>query len=578
MKRYSRNMIAVMACTMAPIMAFAQGPTLPDADMLIREVRDYVDRILVNAGDHYRGDAATPLLADGLNPHDGTQLSWVFPDGRSAVLSNFSAQQNFLRVLTGLSALTGTSAYRQRAVDLVRYHFDHYQDAGGLLIWGGHRFIDLKTLQPEGPSEKEQVHELKNAYPYYDLMFEVDTPATVRMIRAFWQAHVHNWRTLETSRHGEYGLGPGKGWEHEFEQPPPFQATKGLSFLNTGNDLIYAGLKLYQRENEAGALRWAQRLAQQYVLARDPGTGLGVYQFTQPLKRDTSKDDNDTHSKFGDRAQRQFGPEFGPNALEGNMLLKGKTSTLYAENALMQLQAAQDLGAVGQDLLTWTLDGLKAFAKHAYQPQTNTFTPMLADGRDLSGYVLPRDGYYGKRGQVLEPYVAGGEFMLSYARAYRVDQDPVLWKVVRGIASAQGLGDLGSQPGHGMKLNIETDNDDPRAIFVLLDLYAASRRQEYLTLARAVAGNILDKRLHHGYFMPGPDYQYANIDAIEPYALLALAGVLADKPDAMPTFLNGAGFTEGAHRMPDGGKRVATRDFELFALKVGESLRPNGRK
>lgn len=133
------------------------------------------------------------------------------------------------------------------------------------------------------------------------------------------------------------------------------------------------------------------------MLPRDKATGLGVYQFTQALKRDETTDDADTHSKYGDRAQRQFGPEFGPTALEGNMMLKGRTSTIYSENALMQLQLGKDLGAEGKELLTWTTDGLKAFAKYAYNESDNTFRPMLANGKDLSNYVLPRDGYYGKK-------------------------------------------------------------------------------------------------------------------------------------------------------------------------------------
>lgn len=81
------------------------------------------------------------------------------------------------------------------------------------------------------------------------------------------------------------------------------------------------------------------------------------------------------------------------------MLLKGRTSTLYSENALMQLALAKQLGNDGNDLKKWTLDGLKAFATYAYDEPTNSFRPMLANGTDLSDYVLKRDGYYGKKTQ-----------------------------------------------------------------------------------------------------------------------------------------------------------------------------------
>lgn len=557
--------------------AFAYSAAYADSQRLAA-VKTFADTVLDKAGDRYHGNAPSPLLANGIDPRTGQQVEWVFPDGRHSVLSNFSAQQNLMRVLVGLSNLTGDDKYKQRAQEMVRYYFDHYQDKSGLLIWGGHRFVDLKTLQPEGPSEKDRVHELKNAYPYYELMFAVDKPATARFIRGFWNAHVYNWKTMETSRHGEYGKAMGKLWENNFTQQPPFFATKGLSFLNAGNDLIYSASMLYEYNHETGALVWAKRLAQQYVLPRDKKTDLGVYQFTQALKRAETTDDSDTNSKYGDRAQRQFGPEFGPDALEGNMLLKGRTSTIYSENALMQLSLAASLGADGAEIKKWTLDGLKAFAHYAYNPGDNTFRPLLANGTDLSNYTLARDGYYGKKGTVLKPYPAGSDFLLSYARAYTLEQDGALWDVARGIAKGQGLGDVGDMNGEHIKVDLATRNSDPYAIFALIDLWQATKRPAYLDIAQKVADNILAHHRLNGFFVDSPDIQYASIDNISPYALLALEATLQKKTDAVAPFLNGSGFTEGAYRMPDGSARVSTRDNELFALKMGEQLKPNGKK
>ena len=542
----------------------------------LNSVKTFADTVLDKAGDKYNHNV--PLLANGVDPRTGKQMEWIFPDGRTAVLSNFSAQQNLMRVLVGLSNLTGDEKYRKRAEDNVRYYFDHYQDKSGLLIWGGHRFVDLKTLQPEGPSEKEMVHELKNAYPYYDLMFAVNKPATANFIRGFWNAHVYDWKIMETSRHGEYGKKMGKLWASEFEQQPPFFATKGLSFLNAGNDLIYSASLLYQYDGERGALTWAKRLAEQYVLPRDKKTGLGVYQFTQALKRAETTDDADTHSKYGDRAQRQFGPELGADALEGNMMLKGRTSTIYSENALMQLALAKSLGADGADIKKWTLDGLKAFATYAYDESSNTFRPMLANGTDLTNYELKRDGYYGKKGSVLKAYPAGNEFLLSYARAWTLEPDPQMWKVARGIARGQGLGDIGEPGGTGSKLDLNTTNNDPYSVFALIDLAQATGNKGYLQLAEKVADNIINTRRLNGFFVEDPAFVYADIDNIAPYALLALEAALQNKPDAVAPFLNGAGFTEGAYLMADGTVRVSTRDEELFRLKEGEQLKPNGKK
>lgn len=558
------------------LISIVAGPAHAENNIRINSVKRFADTVFERTGDKYGHQ--TPLLADGINPRTGEQMLWIFPEGRTAVLSNFSAQQNFMRVLTGLTNLTGDAQYKQRAVDNVRYYFDHFQDPSGLLFWGGHRFIDLKTLKVEGPSEKERVHELKNAYPYYDLMYEVDAEKTSKFIKAFWNAHVYDWKTLETSRHGEYGKEMGKLWQHDFVQQPPFFSSKGLSFLNAGNDLIYSASLLYQHSGDTGALTWAKRLAEQYVLPRDGKTGLGVYQFTQPLKRAETTDDSDTHSKYGDRAQRQFGPEFGPAALEGNMLLKGRTRTIYSENALMQLALAKSLGNAGNEIKKWTIDGLRAFATYAYDAQKNVFRPLLANGTDLSDYVLPRDGYYGKKGTVLKAYPAGSEFLLSYARAWAMENDPALWKVIRGISMGQGLGDIGENSGINLRLNLKTTNSDPYAIFALVDLWQSTRKNDYLKLAEIIADNILKTRIVNGIFVDDPQAEYANIDNIAPYALLTLEAALQNKPDAVAPFINGSGFTEGAYRLSDGTVRYSTRDDELFKLKPGEQLKPNGKK
>ena len=114
----------------------------------LSSVKQFADVVLDKAGDRYGHHS--PLLANGVDPRTGKQMEWVFPDGKVTVLSNFSAQQNLMRVLVGLSNLTGEAKYKQRVAENIRYYFDHYQDASGLLLWGGHRFVDLKTLQPQG--------------------------------------------------------------------------------------------------------------------------------------------------------------------------------------------------------------------------------------------------------------------------------------------------------------------------------------------------------------------------------------------------------------------------------------------
>ena len=146
----------------------------------LQAVVAFADSVLKDAADRYR-PAPTPLLANGIDVFTKEQLVWHFADGKDAVLSDFTEQQNFMRVLVALTNLTGEARYKDAARANYSYYFAHFQDEGGLLRWGGHCAIDLKSLQPVGPL----IHELKNAYPFYELMYEVNPDATVRYIQGF---------------------------------------------------------------------------------------------------------------------------------------------------------------------------------------------------------------------------------------------------------------------------------------------------------------------------------------------------------------------------------------------------------
>ncbi|MDR3667591.1 MAG: hypothetical protein P4L35_12175 [Ignavibacteriaceae bacterium] len=531
----------------------------------------FADNLLKDGKDVYSGKD-TPLLVNGINVFTKEPVKWTFSNGKEVVLSDFACQQNLLRVLVSLSNLTGNEKYKSSAKNILQYMFEHFQDTGGLLQWGGHKFVDLKSLTPVGPSDKDLVHELKNVYPYYDFWYEVNPHATVNFIKAFWNAHVYNWSTLEISRHGKYGLTTGDIWNHSFEQQKPFFETRGLSFLDAGNDLIYSGLKLYEFTHDDGALLWAHRLAAQYVLCRNPKTGLGAYQFTQPRKTAEPPADSATFSLYGDRVQRQFGPEFGPNALEGTILLKKHIETIYSINALMEIQLANELGKNGEDFYKWTKDGMASLARYSYIPGKNLLRPMFSDGRDLSDLVLKRDGYNGHKGTVLKQIHAGNMLLISYSRAYMVTHDKSLWDMARSIAKGNGLGDLGSEPAKDIKLNYLTKNDDAYSVFALVDIYTQTHNSEYLNLARIVANNLVKNKFNNGYFTPGPDFIFANIDAIEPYALLTLDAAITGTPDKVPAFLNGSGFTQGEYKFPDGTVKDI-KDEYFYKLRKG-NLQP----
>ncbi|MBX3179856.1 MAG: pectate lyase [Candidatus Hydrogenedentes bacterium] len=526
----------------------------PADDHRFEAVVTFADNVLAKGRDVY-GETHTPLFVDGVHVETGEPVRWRFEDN-AWIVSNMASQQNLFRTLAGLSRLTGESRYEDAAREAIAHMFAHQRDKAGLLYWGGHQFVDLETNTNVGNFDAN-CHEFKNHFPFYELMWSVDPEKTAEFIRALWNAHILDWSRLDMNRHGAYGRSMGALWEHEFGAPEPFFEGDGLTFINAGSDLIYAGGMLHLLGEEEGALTWALRLAEQYVRARHPETKLGVYQYSQARRRaEPPEDESDprfTHSTYGDRAQRQFGPEFGAIALEGNFLRSPEG--IYAKNALMQLRLAESLGGQGAQLLEWTREGMGAYAEHAYDAETNTVKPLWADGADLTGYAIQRFGYYGSKGTVFKPATPSTDMMFSYATAYRLTGDTALWEVARGIARGHDLGELGATPGEGAALNMATDNKDPIAVFALIELHQRTGVDGYLDLARRIGDNILAANFHHGFFLPTAGHAHAKFDSLEALALLSIESVLRGKPDAVPAYNGGGGYIHGRY-----GDMGRTRD------------------
>jgi pectate lyase len=524
----------------------AQTPRLapiartPADDVRLAAVRAFADNVLTYGRDHY-GGISSPLFVDGVNVDTREPVVWRF-QGKQWIVSDLANQQILFRTFVGLSNLTGDPRYRQAAEDATRYAFEHLCRSCGLLQWGGHRYIDLNTHAPVGESD---THELKSVYPYYDLMWEVDPQATERYIKAFWNAHVLDWSTLDMNRHGGYERPLGALWAHEFRGAPPFFEGRGLTFINCGSDVVYAGAELCRLNGDTGALTWAKRLAQQYVKARDPRTHLGAYQFSQPKREREPVDDDNTSSAFGDRAHRQFGPEFGDRALEGKMLMPGQGSEIYGSATIVQLRLAEALGDAGREFLEWPHSGLRAYAKYAYDPKTNMLTAMFTDGTRLTPDDVRRPGYYSRESFRERP--AGSMLLLSYALGYRLTCDLELWRTVRAMARGCGLGEVGPRPGVRAELNLKTESSDPVALFAALEIWRTARDPAYIALARRIGDNIVARRFHHGFFLPDEDRVNARFDALEPLALLSLEAILRGTPDAVPQYSGGSGYIHGPH-------------------------------
>jgi len=512
------------------------------ADKYLQAVRVFADKVLRHGHDVY-GPKQTPLFVDGLNVDTLEPGVWRC-DGQRWILSNQASQQNLFRTLVGLSAATGDPKYRQAAADAIAYVFEHLQEPNGLLRWGGHTFYDALGDRVVGEG-KNPCHEFKHHYPYYELMWQVNPQATRRLIEGVWQGHVLRWDVLDFNRHSSYRK-PVKGdlWESEYVGGKvPFEG-QGLTFMMSGTDLAYAAAMLSRFTADERPLVWAKRLAERYMEARDPKTGLGPENF----------------SVIGnpDRMQQQF-PQFGGRFSEATVTdLYG---TRYTCCAICLLRLGEMLGPAGKEFLQWGLEDLTARASHGYDQATHSFWAMLIDGTKLSPADRKQGGYVTENW--LEKRPVDSRHYLAYAIAYKLSKNETMWRMVRSIGQALGLGDLDATAGRPGSINRPTSNSDPLVLFGLLELHEATRDNTFLDAAKKVADNILSTRLCNGFFVESKDHVFTRLDDPAPLALLHLRAAMLKLPEKPPAFWGGKGYFHGPY---DG--RGRTYDNEVIYRRL----------
>ncbi len=488
-----------------------------NVDKYLEAVKTFADNVLEHGRDTY-GPKNTPLFVDGINVDTLKPPVWK-KNGERWILSNLASQQTLMRVLDGLSAATGDPKYCNDAVAATRYAFENLRDPGGMLYWGGHWCYDALGDKEVGETK---THEFKHHYPYYELMWQVDPDATRKMVEAAWAAHVLNWDNLDFNRHGRYGGVAAGVWDHEYKGGKvPFDG-KGLTFMMSGTDLIYAAAKLSHFSGDPKPLVWAERLAKRYVDARHPETGLGSENFSNHETR---------------RMEKQF-PQFEGRFTEATVT--DIYGSRYTFCAACQLRLGETLGPNGKRFLRWGIQDLTARAKHGYDEATNSFWAMLIDGTKLSPADRNQDGYVTL--QWLDKRPADSRHFFAYALAYKLSKAALMWDMTRKIGKGLGLGDVGVRPGESAALGMDTSNSDPLVIFGLLELWEATKKMPYLDLAKKVADNALATRVHNGFFVESKDHINARFDDPLPLALLHLRAAVLDLPQKPPTYWLGRGY------------------------------------
>ncbi len=492
----------------------------PDSGAYLEPVERFAARVLQSGRDTY-GQQHTPLFVDGLQVQTLQPAVWQ-KDGETWVLCNFASQQPLMRLLDGLSTITGKAAYRTAAEDAARYTMQYLRTPNGMLNWGGHMAWDLAGDKPVG--QYRLVHELKGQQPYYSLMYRVAPEATRQLQETIWATHVLDWSLLDYNRHANADKQLRPRWTHSFadhvEVPFPAQGSN-LSFVNVTPPLLHTGVMLAIQNDDSQALLWARRLVARWQQARHPRTGLSGGQLSY---------------REHDRARDALG-HVHPAINEAKVVATYHRTGRYHNLPLAQMQAGEELiaaggefAAVGHSFIAGAAEDLKTYARECFDDTTGQFRAVTTDGEPLRWQEAKTDYYTPSSFKPVEP---DAFLFWSYCAAFRLTSDPALWTTARRIAQQFQLGDLGATPQAQRDLALLAGADDWRIIYALLELYAATEDAALLKLAARVGDNLAGQQHSSGLF-PRRDRDYARTGDEAPLALLHLAAAIDRRRSELP--------------------------------------------
>ncbi len=546
------------------------SPNEIDSNRFLKAASLFADTVLQYGRDRYSGKDM-PLFADCLHidhlkaPRSMTShRSGTEP--KPTVWCFFQNQQNLLRLLVSLSEFTGDSDYIHAAGEATEYMFNNYwYSQSGVLHWGGHGYVDLVTGNRYGM--KGVVHEIEDVYPYWELLRTVDPDKCEMLMKGIWEVNMKDWDALHYNRHGDFKkqVDHDNTWNrpwHGYKEPT---ITGDLSFISVALDLAYAAYSLgYQKHEEAPRI-WAERLLNLIIAQRDQVTGILP---------------NLVHPQSSKRGLNVFGRKY-PQATEPRVYVGNQLNHTITQmmGMLTIVENAHKYGRIGE--MAHIKDAVEqhiiGFLNASYDKKTNTLKSIVIDGTDLTDFRIKgpfkdQKLYFGaKEGGAFLPQKITPLFTSVCARGYRISGGRSEFrKYLRTMFIAFGIGDIGNDKNCEPQLNSDTTALEPANIFALVDLYRVEPKAEYLEMAEKIGDNLIQERQHkgsglftleddftfHSKVMDMPELQEghegktvaellqdthktANLDAMEPLALLSIYAAQTGKYNIIPGWTAG---------------------------------------
>lgn len=217
------------------------------------------------------------------------------------------------------------------------------------------------------------------------------------------------------------------------------------------------------------------------------------------------------------------------------------------------------------------------FLNASYDKESNKLRSIIIDGTDLTEFHIEgpfrlEKLYFGAReGGAFLPQRITPLYTSVCARGYRVSGGRREFRdYLRDMLKAVGIGDIGAEKSSEPILNFSTSALEPAYIFALVDLYRVEPRAEFLEMVERIGDNLLEARQHpdsglftleDNFIIQNPvmdklelqnphegksvieiledNHKTANLDSMEPLALLSVYAAQTGQYDIMPDWMAG---------------------------------------
>lgn len=599
---------------------------------------DYLDNVKLYGTNPNK---EVPLIANALDSYTMTPAVWQETESVSFVPTDLASQGYYYSTLDALYTLTGEQAYKDEVLSVYQYYLDYFLADNGMPQWGGHRCLDLDTHTVHYGYGAH--HELKGHTPYFAPFFELDYDKAYTIGVGCWDVSVTDWNDFVFNRHGSYTKTVtdeqlrdyGKNYKYEYKTYSP-RASTNLTFRAACNDILTANAELYAQTGDDIFKNSAMKLLNTYWNSSSD-LRINTYQFStagaygaadfagtwniwdvdhwwlenpMPTKYTTTNAGDRFYNQCADSLVEQGYITDDERWLVREPYLINE-DTEFNDNAFIDWGLAKAFGEdseEGKILIDRCIIGGGNYLKYAYDFENNKRKNILIDGRDLTGFVRDRAGYYGNAGTIFGFGTFTTESFMglcyAYGHAAKYRENPrytehidLMWSVIQNYMDKTDMGNPGTKAGGSdMELNYQYDGKDPKILIAMLYLYRATGCTEFLDMARNIASNIIENSMVNGFFVENDSLRYIpldNISGLYAYAMVMLEAYIEGAEDLIPEYVPRAGVLDFYYYDTETGeqKRQANEttiwygksyegilpkeiefDRESITLKVGETV------